>query len=994
MRSLIVAIISIVLAHVSAAQAPLDIRALGAPSFESYAGRDGLPDGVILTMGVDADGVAWAASPHGMHRFLGSRWQLQVGPEHGTVFHRMLLDRTGTLWAATADKDMAVRDSLGWRFLTRANGLPPEIYRAAEIVDSAGQAHIWLLTNTNGIYVRRGERWVPDAGNGSLSRPSFLTSATTTRQLFGEPRQWVGSGEAGVWYRREGDTTWRQLQIPGLAPGQIEDIKSTVDEHGESLWISAFGQGVYRIDQRGMRKWSVASGELPANEVYSIAIEKTAAPGVTVWVASRRGLIRIHDDVAEIFDRRHGLPSDQVRDAWLWRSPEGEDVLWLATESGVARAVFTEERWQTASLMGTGGVGVFGVRVENGPRGERLWVASYRDGLGLYEDGKWRRFSTANGDLPANDLRMITRAPDLNGDSALWAGLEPGYLVRIDEGPRFTRIAAPWPIATGQAVLDILGRKQDAVRELWIATRKTGIYRWRGDGWKNFRAEGVEGEWRVFSLAEQVDRAGRSWLWAGTNQGLARFDGQSWQQLRNVPGLGTRSFLGISFPVTDPKRQVLWIGTSLTGLVRLDVTDPLKPVVLPNDGLPTGIDVTVYGAIGDSKGRVYVCTNVGVQQLTPDSSGWRSKFFGRQEGMVHEECNLNAQFVDTHDRFWTGTLSGLTVFDPGSAKPLSPKPLVIVDVRVDDKPVSPDALRLLPGARELRVEYSLRSWQRESETRYRTELEGYDAEPSAWSAQPSRVMSSLPPAHYRLRIEARDYAGALSKPVYLSFDVSPKWWERRETQAFFVVLGIMLLVLGALWYTRRLREQKQYLESVVATRTEQLNVANEKLVELSYTDALTGLANRRKLQKQLHELAERGGAASHSLVFIDVDHFKDINDRLGHPAGDEVLRTIAESLMAATPPSALVARYGGEEFACLLPGVPLADAVTIAEQMRTDVEKRPITVPGSAEQVDATISAGVAAVILESEADMHELLRVADVALYRAKGEGRNRVRT
>ena len=128
-------------------------------------------------------------------------------------------------------------------------------------------------------------------------------------------------------------------------------------------------------------------------------------------------------------------------------------------------------------------------------------------------------------------------------------------------------------------------------------------------------------------------------------------------------------------------------------------------------------------------------------------------------------------------------------------------------------------------------------------------------------------------------------------------------------------------------------------------------------------------------------------------MFIDVDHFKRINDRLGHPAGDEVLRSIATTLRAWTPAAGLIARYGGEEFACLLPGVPLGDAQLIAERMRAEVEARPIPVPGWPEDVHATISAGVATVAPHSGDDIHQLLRIADLALYRAKDEGRNRVR-
>ncbi|CAN5921576.1 hypothetical protein BH11GEM2_BH11GEM2_15820 [soil metagenome] len=308
------------------AQAPLDIRALGAPSFESFSARDGLPEGVLVGIAVDAEGVAWAASPKGLYRFLGHRWERQVGPTHGTVYHRLLLDHAGTLWAASNDKDVSLHDTGGWHFLGRTGGIPAEVYGAAEVLDTMGQPHTWLLTGASGIVERRGDRWVPDPGNASIPRAAFLTSARATRHLFGEPRQWIGSGDAGLLYRREGDTAWRRFQLPGFVVGQVEDIRTSVDEHGEALWVSSFGQGIYRIDSRGVRRWSIASNELLSNEVYSIAISTGGGRGVTAWVGSRRGLIRIHGDVAETFDRRYGLPSDQVRDVYLWRSPSGEDT--------------------------------------------------------------------------------------------------------------------------------------------------------------------------------------------------------------------------------------------------------------------------------------------------------------------------------------------------------------------------------------------------------------------------------------------------------------------------------------------------------------------------------------------------------------------------------------------------------------------------------------------------------------------------------------------
>ncbi|HOV58656.1 MAG TPA: GGDEF domain-containing protein, partial [Rhodanobacteraceae bacterium] len=188
--------------------------------------------------------------------------------------------------------------------------------------------------------------------------------------------------------------------------------------------------------------------------------------------------------------------------------------------------------------------------------------------------------------------------------------------------------------------------------------------------------------------------------------------------------------------------------------------------------------------------------------------------------------------------------------------------------------------------------------------------------------------------------------------------------------------------------TRSLRAQRHALELQVRERTARLSEANARLLDLSYRDALTGLANRRSL---LEALESGGGAAA--LLFLDVDHFKDYNDRLGHPAGDEALRAVGQVLLAAAPPAALVARYGGEEFACLLPGLDAAAARDLAERIRRAVAQRDVPIPGSDALGRVTVSIGVAAGDLDGDAAAHRLLREADAALYRAKNEGRDCVR-
>jgi diguanylate cyclase (GGDEF)-like protein len=482
-----------------------------------------------------------------------------------------------------------------------------------------------------------------------------------------------------------------------------------------------------------------------------------------------------------------------------------------------------------------------------------------------------------------------------------------------------------------------------------------------------------------------------------TTRGLARFDGERLELLLGIDGLAERVLLGLSLRREADGRQTLWIGSQFDGLMRLDVSDPRQPRLVAPDRLPPPIYSMVYSALHDSQGRIYLCTNDGVQQLTPRADGgWDEAVFRRSDGMVHEECNSGAQFIDRYDRFWTGTLGGLTVFDPQAQSPTDAKRLVLIGSSIDGQEVDNERVVLQPGARELRVEFSLQSWQREGETRYRTQLLGLDPQPGAWTPLAYRSLSALPPGEFSLRIEARDFAGVEAAPLDLQIQVLPAWWQHRGIQ-FSALLAALALIAGlAQWRTRSLRAQKRQLEAEVGLRTDALNQANARLLQLSYTDALTSIANRRMLLEQLNLLLTEcdGHVESCGLIFIDVDHFKDFNDHFGHPAGDEALRVVAATLSDCAPHEALVARYGGEEFACLLPTCSFADALDLAHAMRSRVAALHITVPGSAQPHRLTISLGVTVDALTQESDIHRLLREADEALYRAKSSGRNCVRT
>jgi diguanylate cyclase (GGDEF)-like protein len=174
-----------------------------------------------------------------------------------------------------------------------------------------------------------------------------------------------------------------------------------------------------------------------------------------------------------------------------------------------------------------------------------------------------------------------------------------------------------------------------------------------------------------------------------------------------------------------------------------------------------------------------------------------------------------------------------------------------------------------------------------------------------------------------------------------------------------------------------------------------LSIANRRLLLAlrgqANTDARTGLTNNRSFDETAERiLANRGARDPVSILMLDLDHFKDFNDRFGHPAGDEALRAFAHLLTSCIRDEDVAARYGGEEFAVCLPGTNAAAAAAVAERIRERTETTIIPLsPGLTGHI--TVSIGIATAPADG-VQLLALLKAADEALYRAKLAGRNRV--
>jgi diguanylate cyclase (GGDEF)-like protein len=195
---------------------------------------------------------------------------------------------------------------------------------------------------------------------------------------------------------------------------------------------------------------------------------------------------------------------------------------------------------------------------------------------------------------------------------------------------------------------------------------------------------------------------------------------------------------------------------------------------------------------------------------------------------------------------------------------------------------------------------------------------------------------------------------------------------------------------------RRETELKQarasYLESLeqtVSERTQALQLANEKLEQLALTDVITGLNNRNAVNIRLRQqfLSYKRSGLAYVVLFLDVDHFKLVNDNFGHETGDQVLRQLGSILLSSVRGNDFVARSGGEEFLALLENCSAEDAQVVAENIRTSVAAHLFPLVNH-----VTVSIGLAIVKADDNSE-EEAVRRADKALYQAKADGRDCVR-
>ena len=946
---------------------------------------EGLPQLTVFALADAVDGRLYAGTQDGLARWDGRRFEKLPLPDTARDWVTHLLATPDGLYVGTDDHGLL------WLDLTDPQALP--ILRPIPGADGRNLPSIEALAPVRGG--APDEIWVgtPLGLWRCAARACSLIAGTRDLQvsdlLHTAEGLWIGTNIGGLFLLAldgpAGAPQTRKLHLDKSSGLPNDAVRGLIEDRRGRLWI-ATGRGLARLDprQNALTRWMRIDAQTPIGSVFGLRLLADDRVVAALWL---NGLaeFRAGDDGFRVMGLAEGLP-----DAYL----------------------------QT-------------VHVSGDPQSPILWLGSSSSGVLRVEPGRWRSFDERHG-LPQRVVVGVggMRAPDGSGAAALWAGTLGGAVWRPAGGSQWLPLLPePW---RGRVVYDLL---EDPYGRRWFGTDR-GVLLDDHGRWREFDAEHDDLPASSVDLLDWVDGQ----LWLGTGHGLAtlvpptaaaasawqvrrhyagdpRFAGVAVRSWAPVPERPTERLLGtgdglIHADARDERRiarldpscaggrlvyDIEWVAprrawlATRAGVLQLDWPASGDPAQARCTALthPQLTGLSVYEIAVDTRRVAWLFGYDGAREVVLDGAGAVQQVVshGSTEGLPGLEFNRDAH-VDRDGRLWVANAQGLVSYDPAAVATAPARPALALHAHWGSAPLPADSR--LPAATEAELRFAPRllSFRAEHRIRYQVQLEGLESTASDWLADGDRHYARLPPGSYRFVARARDAQGGVHGPVHWSFSVAAPWWQHPLAIGIAMLALLAAGLLAGRLRARALAQRAARLEALVLARTAELETA-------SNTDPLTGAANRRCFQREsagwLAATAPQGGAA---LGLLDLDHFKQINDRHGHSGGDAVLIEVARRLQALTPGVRLV-RWGGEEFLLLLPAAPGPAALRrVAHAVLQTFAAPVIFADGRALHVRGSLGLTHAwpapAEQSLSPPQLDALIARADTALYRAKQAGRD----
>ncbi len=922
--------------------------------------EQGLPQITVLATAQDAQGYLWFGTQAGIARFDGmhfQRFNTQDAPSLNGNVQALLFDDAQRLWIGTA-RGLTILENATFRNIT-------PVAQSFPVYALARQHNTVLIASTDGIYTYE---------NNALRRLHAL-SAPALSLINIDDALWVGS--TGQAFRITNNTI-ESFPLPAALKNAAIN---TLAMRNNTLWAGT-SRGLYQLHHT---QWLAAAGpEIgTTTSIENLYVDRHD----NLWLSTPQLLARLRPDAT--IERISELPGGSTirsvfedRDGNLWLGTQAAGV--LRVWNGYARHIRMDDGLASALIW----------TLEKAADGS-IWIGT-GNGVNRWHQGKLETLIQGAA-LPHPDV--YTLLPE-NGQT--WIGTRLGvFLLRngILESP--TQLAA---IRDAQ----VNGILRDRKKRLWFATSQGvflldgqrltqyaeraglsdprvrivhetrhgrillgtphGLYEWGDNRITNLgESTGLNPDIAVTALAELQD--GRWVVGSSDSNNLHIFNGTRWQSL------GAKQHLPANIPFFFTEQDgALWVagmqGVYRLPFAQLDQALSAKPV-------PLKADIIINSGMDQQGGQVDKCCN----------------------GTGHGRGLLDGKML------WFPTRDGILQVASNDL-PIPPEHHVLIESVHEGEQhfdTTNDTLQLPIDARSPKISFTLPNFNPAYAPDLRYRLKGHS---DTWehvtnASQRLASYSNLPPGQYTFEVLDFNQPTPETTAARLHLIIPPHF---QETLLFrLVLLAALFFLIWLIYLTQRYSHERQrhVLEQQVLERTAELQEANTKLKELSFTDALTGLHNRRYLSQQIpldlsfydRNTNYQTGKDAAVFVLLDIDHFKRVNDTWGHAAGDRLLEQVAQLLSDMRRQGDYVARWGGEEFLMVLRPLPRGSLPEIGNRICSRIADHVFDL-GNGVTHHVTVSVGLVECppfythphLLAWE----QIITLADRAMYRVKTSGRN----
>ena len=954
--------------------------------------------GTVGSIIQDKNGFIWFGSDRGLIRFDGHRFRTYVSTGKsndipGTIILDLMLDTDEQLWIATSQGLSRYREktddfeSLYYNEKIQTTHLSSIAWGAPEHILAGTYHGLHIINQTTGdIRVFRTNPNDPSTISANEVNDIFID---TTNNI-----AWI-STQNGVT-----ELNLETLVFTRHLAGQQLNIHRTIKDSKGNMWFGVFDGGLIKQSPQKQQTHFKYSAEdestIASNDIHSIMEDSRG----NIWVATDHGGLNLYSEASNNFIRfqedrsiEGSINSNQVRNIFedrnnnLWISTFSDGInLFNLKNTGIKNYNHNPDDPTSISHDGI----LFLHKLNN----KKILVGT-EAGVDIFDPQTELFKPFPDRDIARKKLNkhpVLAITEDKNKD--LWFGTWSGGAYRYS--PSTGLVKKYYPDTNDISSLGsayVWSLLSDSKGQLWFGTETNGLNKYNSttDSFERYPAlnlgKAANIKW-AFVTDTIEDNSGI--LWISTYVGLFLLDSNTmeFQLFKAGPGGENKLSSRRATALLERKNGDIWVATQDAGINIIEKNTRNVRHFGRKSGIPS---LNIAGMIEDDTGVIWVTTADGLIKVIesplddPNDQSTLKVFKVKLRGnLVDNKFNRNAVLDDDNGNLYFGGINGLSIVNLNTISGSDAHSnLAFSDFYINHERILPnendsplknpiqntEKIVLDFQDNSFLIQFSALNYASNSLTKYAYRLVGFN---DKWreTTDPFANYTSMNPGNYTFEVKSENTSGVWGDQNILKLDIKIKpliwltWW------AYCIYIAIISLLLYFLFTYFRLR------------------INSEMYRELAARDPLTGIYNRQGFVRVTNKnFCDNKARENMWFLLVDIDHFKKINDEYGHDIGDQALSSVVNSIKDCIRNTDNIFRWGGEEFLVIVETTDSESAYTVAEKIRKNISKEKY-IFGSI-QLNITISTGVAK--HKENESFEDLFKRADLALYQAKGTGRNK---